>query len=213
MVKRSYGQFCGVARALELVGERWALLVVRDLLVGPRRYSDLRRGLPGIPTNILASRLKELEAAGIIERDVLPRPASGVVYRLTPLGGELEPVVLALGRWGSRVMTHPLDGEVVTHDSMVMALRTTFRPEAAEGANLVFVLRVGDVVVHARVDDGHLAAAAGPAEAPDLDITAGPLVRDLMAGALSPEDALATGAVAVAGEPALLNRFAAIFAI
>lgn len=206
MVKRSYGQFCGVARALELVGERWALLVVRDLLVGPRRYGELRRGLPGIPTNILASRLRELEAAGIIERD-------GVAYRLTPRGADLEPVVLALGRWGARVLTHPLGGEVVTPDSMVMALRTTFRPEAAHGGPLLFVLRLGDVVVHARVADGTLTAAPGEAADPDLDITAGPLVRDLMAGELSPEDAIASGAVAITGDQALLGRFAAIFAI
>ncbi len=100
MAGRAYGQYCGLARAVELVGERWALLIVRDLLVGPKRFTDLRRGLPRIPTNILSARLKELERSGIVQRRVLPRPAAGVVYELTAYGGELEEVVLRLGRWG-----------------------------------------------------------------------------------------------------------------
>ena len=99
MSRRAYGQYCGFARALELVGERWALLIVRDLLVGPRRFTDLRHGLPRIPTNVLAERLKELEEAGIVQRRVLPRPQSAVVYELTPYGANLEESVMALGRW------------------------------------------------------------------------------------------------------------------
>src|SRR5919198_6110493 len=102
MTSRTYEQFCGVARALDLVGERWALLVVRDLVLGPKRFTDLRRGLPGMGTNILAARLKELEHAGVVRRRTLPPPAASAVYELTEWGHELEPVVLALGRWGSR---------------------------------------------------------------------------------------------------------------
>ena len=103
MANRAYGQFCGFARALEAVGERWALLIVRDLMVGPKRFTDLRRGLPGIPTNILTSRLKELERDGIIERRVLPRPEGSVVYDLTGYGRELEDSVVALSRWGAKI--------------------------------------------------------------------------------------------------------------
>src|SRR3954451_22104697 len=102
MTTKTYGQYCGVARALELVGERWALLIVRDLLVGPKRYTDLRAGLPKIPTNVLATRLKELESAGLVERRVQPRRSGAIVYELTPYGLELDMVVLALGRWGAR---------------------------------------------------------------------------------------------------------------
>ena len=111
MASREYGQYCGITRALELVGERWALLIVRDLLVGPRRYGELQRGLPRIPSNILASRLKELQEAGIIRR--IPRVRQ-IVYELTPYGRELEDVVLALGRFGFKAMGDPRDEQVVT---------------------------------------------------------------------------------------------------
>src|SRR6516225_10062018 len=104
MAKRAYGQFCGFARAVEVVGERWAFLIVRDLLIGPRRFTDLHRGLPGIPTNVLTARLKELEEAGVVRRRVLPRPEGSVVYELTEYGRELEPTVVELGRWGAKTL-------------------------------------------------------------------------------------------------------------
>src|SRR5215207_4227883 len=112
MTKRAYGQFCGLARALEIVGERWALLIVRDLIVGPKRFTDLQRGLPRIPTSVLAARLKELEAFGAIRRRVLPRPAGSVVYELTEYGAALEDSVLSLGRWGARALGEPQPGEI-----------------------------------------------------------------------------------------------------
>src|SRR5689334_7180685 len=98
--RRSYKQFCGLAKALDVVGERWTLLLVRDLILGPRRYGDLLNGLPGLTTNLLASRLKEMEATGLIEKRKLPAPASSVVYQLTKPGKELEPAVMALAAWG-----------------------------------------------------------------------------------------------------------------
>ena len=125
MAAREYGQYSGVTRALELVGERWALLIVRDLLVGPRRYGELAAGLPRIPSNILAARLKELQAAGVLRR--VPR-SRVIVYELTPYGRELEPVVLALGAWGFKAMGDPREGQIITPDSMTMELRTAFRP-------------------------------------------------------------------------------------
>src|SRR5260370_5437408 len=152
MTMRTYGQYCGFARALEIVGERWALLVVRDLLVGPKRFTDLLRGLAGIPTNVLTTRLKELEQAGIIQRRVLPRPASSIIYELTPYGLELEDIVVRLGLWGAKTLAEPRNGEVVTVDSLIMALRSTFRSEAARGVHAGFELRAGDIVIHARVD-------------------------------------------------------------
>src|SRR5690349_23827015 len=102
MPARGYGQYCGLARALELIGERWALLIIRDLLVGPRRFTDLRKGLPRIPSNVLSDRLKELEQDGIVSRRVLPRPATATVYEQTPYGPQLEQAVAHHGRWGSQ---------------------------------------------------------------------------------------------------------------
>ena len=128
MAARDYGQYCGITRALELVGERWALLIVRDLLVGPRRYGELAAGLPRIPSNILAARLKELQAAGILRRVPHSRV---IVYELTPYGRELEPVVLALGAWGFKAMGDPREEQIITPDSMTMSLRTAFRPQVA----------------------------------------------------------------------------------
>lgn len=213
MSGRSFGQFCGVARALEVVGERWALLIVRDLLVGPRRFSDLRRGLPRIPTNILTARLKELEQAGVVHRRVLPRPAGSIVYELTDRGRGLEDVVLALGRWGAQDLGEPRPDEVVSADSLVMALRTTFRPAAAAGVRLDVELRLGDIVVHARVADGELAADVGPLPAAELVITTGPALRALLAGELEPAAAVARGDVQISGAPALLVRFTELFRI
>ena len=213
MVNRTYGQYCGLARALEIVGERWALLVVRDLLVGPRRFSDLRRGLPRIPTNILSARLKELELAGVVRRRVLPRPAGSIVYELTAHGQGLEDIVLALGRWGAPCLGDPRAGEIVTADSLVMALRTTFQPHAAAGVHLGFELRFADIVLHARVADGTVTAGEGPLPAPDLVITTGPALRALLAGELSPATGLASGSVQISGDPALLTRFTELFKI
>lgn len=211
MSGRSYGSYCGVARALEVVGERWALLVVRDLLVGPRRFTDLSRGLPKIPSNILSARLKELEQAGVVERKVLPRPAGSIVYQLTEEGRGLEEVVLALGRWGARRLGERAPEEIVTADSLVMALRTTFDKQAARGITASYELRCGPIVLHARIVKGVLTAAEGPLEA-DLGIETTEL-RALLAGEVTAAQAIAEGSVRVVGEPRLLERFAEIFKI
>ncbi len=213
MTTRTYGQFCGLAHALELVGERWALLIVRDLLVGPKRFTDLRQGLPRIPTNILSARLKELERNDVICRRVLPRPASSVVYQLTGYGSELEEVVLRLGRWGAQSLGDPRPDAIVTADSLIMALRATFRPEAARGLQVAYELRLGEVSLHARVDDGTLEAAAGGLPDADLVIDTGPALRALLAGALSPAEAIENGSVRLTGDPGLLSRFVEVFHI
>jgi DNA-binding HxlR family transcriptional regulator len=211
--KRSYGQYCGFARALEALGERWALMLVRDLLVGPRRFTDLRHGMPGIPTNILSARLKELEAAGVVRRRVLPRPDGSVVYELTPYGQELEEIVVALGRWGAKSLAQPRSGETVTPNSLIMALRTTFRPERAVGLTCGYELRSGDLVLHARIRDGVLSAGAGPLPDADLVIETGPALRALMAHELSPAEAIENGSVRLQGDRALLDTFVELFRI
>ncbi|WP_224362148.1 winged helix-turn-helix transcriptional regulator [Hyalangium versicolor] len=213
MAKREYGQFCGLVRALEFVGERWALLIVRDLLVSPKRFTDLRQGLPKIPTNILSARLKELEQAGVVRRRVLPRPLGSVVYELTEYGNELEDIVMRLGRWGAKALTVPGPEEIVTVDSMIMAMRSTFRPEAARDVTVSYELRVGPVVFHVRVDHGKLTVKEGPLPDAELVIETGPAIKALMADELSPEDAIANGSVRLTGEPKLLSRFVELFHI
>src|SRR5690554_6982551 len=160
MAARNYGQYCGVTTALELVGERWALLIVRDLLVGPRRYTDLKQGLPRIPTNILSSRLKELQHGGVVRR--LPM-AHGLAYELTPYGRALDEVVLALGRWGFQSMEDPAEGDIVTSDSLTMALRTAFQADVAGTfPTTAYELRLGDIALGVRAGREGLLVAPLP---------------------------------------------------
>ncbi len=210
---RAYGQYCGFARALEVVGERWTLLIVRNLLVGPKRFTDMMRGLPGIPSNVLTLRLKELEHAGIVRRRVLARPSRAVVYELTAYGLELEPAVAELGRWGAKNLGDPRPGETLTVDSLITALRSTFNPAPARRFRAGFEVRVGEIVLHARVDNGRVTVAEGALPGADLTIEAGPGIRALMAGELSPAAAIESGTMHVTGNPELLTRFAEIFRI
>ncbi len=213
MTTRAYGQYCGFARALEIVGERWALLIVRDLLVEPKRFTDLHRGLAGIPTNVLTARLKELEHAGVIRRRVLPRPAGSVIYELTAYGLELEDVVVHLGRWGAKSLGQPGCDEIVTADSLVMALRTIFHPDAARKTRVGYELRLGEIVLHARVDGAKLEVAEGPLPGADLIIETGPAIKTVLSGEVTPAEAIGNGSVRLTGDPSLLTRFAESFRI
>jgi DNA-binding HxlR family transcriptional regulator/putative sterol carrier protein len=213
MTTRSYGQYCGIACALELVGERWALLVVRDLLLGPKRFTDLHRGLPRIPSNVLSARLKELEEAGIIRRHLRARPESGVDYELTEYGRELEDVVLRLGLWGARTLAEPRPDDVVTADSLQLALRATFRPEAARGLKASYELRLGPIVIHARVAKGAVEVGEGPLPDADLTLETDLTLRALMSGELTPAEAIKARRVRVSGRRELLERFVEVFHI
>ncbi|HEY2191120.1 MAG TPA: helix-turn-helix domain-containing protein [Actinomycetospora sp.] len=209
MAPREYGQYDGVTRALELVGERWAMLIVRDLLVGPRRNGELAAGLPRIPSNILAARLKELQAAGIIRR--APRSRI-IIYELTPFGRELEPVVLALGAWGFKALGEPREEQIITPDAMTISLRTAFRPQvAATLPATAYAAHVGPAELLIRVDGPALDVSRGDGPA-DLAFAAGPGIRRLLSGELAPDRAIATGEVQVLRGPgALLDRFASTF--
>ncbi|HEX3617267.1 MAG TPA: helix-turn-helix domain-containing protein [Solirubrobacteraceae bacterium] len=222
MAARSYGQYCGITAAVELVAERWALLIIRDLLVGPRRYTDLNRGLPRIPTNILSARLKELQDGGVIRRVALR--SCGLVYELTDYGRELEPIVLALGRWGFASLGDPKDDDIVTADSLTMALRTAFRPERATVA-LDFQIQLDAVALRGQVNGGALtivqiappAAPIGgalPSGEPQLQFVTGPAIRHLIAGRLTAAAAVEQGVVTLLrGNVKLLERFAKLFRI
>ena len=204
---KRYAQYCPVAHALEAVGERWSLLIVRDLLTGPKRYTDLADGLPGIGTNILAARLRDLEAAGVVHKRRLEPPAAVTVYELTPYGRELEEALHALARWGARSLGPPGPDARLSPGWSVNAVRGTFRPEAAVGVEAAYELRVGDEVTTMRVSCGSVEARSGPAADPDLVLEADPsTVFALLARTLSPEQALAQGCARIVGEPAELER-------
>jgi DNA-binding HxlR family transcriptional regulator len=209
MASREYGQYGGVPQALELIGERWALLIVRDLLVGPRRYGELAAGLPRIPSNILAARLKELQAAGVLRRVPHSRV---IVYELTAYGRELEPVVLALGAWGYKTLGEPRDEQIITPDSMTMDLRTAFRSSvAATLPATAYGARVGGAELLVRVDGSALNVTRGEGSV-DLAFATGPDIRRLISGELGADRAIATGVVEVlSGRAELLDRFATTF--
>ncbi|WP_086852819.1 winged helix-turn-helix transcriptional regulator [Amycolatopsis kentuckyensis] len=213
---RTYGQFCGLARALEIVGERWSLLVVRDLMLGPKRFTDLQQTLPRIPVSILTSRLNELEESGVVRRRVLSQLDAGVVYELTEYGCELDHIVLDLALWGARSLTYPRPDEVFTLDTAIISLYTVFQEEAAAGVHVNYELHHlgGEMIVHAMVDDGSLKASSGALPAADLVIEPqGPALIDLLNGNLSAREALDSGKVRITGDPAHLELFTRLFHI
>jgi len=201
-----------VARALDLVGERWALLVVRELLLGPKRFTDLRGGLPHVSADVLAQRIRELEQAGVIRRATLPPPAASRVYELTEWGRELEPVVLALGRWGSRAQL-PATGADLGTDAVVIALRTLFDPLRAGSAAVTVELRLGDQAFAARVADGQLAIERGQAPGAQATVSADPpaLAAALWHGAGPDGVPFPAAGVRIEGDPAAAELFLSLF--
>lgn len=210
--KRSYGEACRFAYALDVVGERWALLIVRELLLGPKRFTDLREGLPHTSPNILSERLRELEDAGVIAKRKLPPPAAVQVYELTEWGAELEPVVTQLGAWGARSALPPEHREI-NADSIVLALRSLFDSAAAGDVEASYELRIGGDPYRVGVAGGELELARGEAESPSVAIAApdaGTLAA-LLTGELPLDEAIAIGAIEVEGGKHAARRFLALF--
>jgi DNA-binding HxlR family transcriptional regulator len=206
-VAKRFDQYCPMAHALSLVGERWSLLVVRELLKGPKRYTDLAAGLPGIGTNILAARLRNLEQAGVLRRRKLPPPAASTVYELTEYGAGLEEVLYALARWGARSLGPPGPDDVIYPDWGLNAFPALFNAEAARGLTETYVIRVDEDVFTVRLEHGRMSAALGEAEASDLDLaTDMETFHALASGELAPSEALASGRLRSQGEPAALER-------
>jgi len=211
MAKR-FDQYCPVANALSLVGERWALLVVRELLRGPQRYSDLAAGLPGIGTNVLATRLRELEAGGVVRRRKLPPPAASTVYELTEYGAGLEEVIHALARWGARTMGLPRHDDDLASDWGLNAFRALLYPERARGLTATYVIRVDDDVFTVRLVDGCLRTELGGADEADLDAAMSVATFFALAsGDLPAREALDDGRVTLEGDPEALVRFFEVF--
>ncbi len=210
--RRHYDDACAAAHALDLVGERWALLVMRELMLGPKRFSDLRESLPGISANVLTQRLEGLEAAGVLTRRKLPPPAAVQVYELTEWGYESEPIFQALGRWAARSPHHDPTLPFSTA-SFVLSLRTMFDAKRAEGLNARIGFRVNeDETFLAHVADGRIAIARGPVDDADLVFTGAPPV---MAGAIyggQPLEKLESkGVLRIEGDRALAERFVSFF--
>ena len=212
-MSRSYGQYCGIARSLDVMGDRWALLLARELLyLGPRRFRDLRAALPGLAPNLLTRRLRELERAGVVARAELPDPARVPVYRLTRRGRSLEPVLHALHQWGRPLLDDPRGHSDLRVALPVMALRAVFRPEDAEGVESVFEFRVEGQSFQALVADGHMELLVGSQHPPDVVATADTVtVADVAAGRTAALDALAAGTLRLEGEPDALSGFVRIF--
>jgi DNA-binding HxlR family transcriptional regulator len=208
---RTYCDACAAAHALDLVGERWALLVVRELLLGPKRFTDLRAGLPNASPNVLAQRLRELERAGIVRRRKLAPPAASRVYELTEWGEELEAVIISLGRWGARSPSKPRDAELGV-DSLILSLRTMFDPGAAEGLEAVYELRFGEDRFRAVVRDGRFEVERGSVERPDATIEGDPAtLASLVYEGRPLDEALSSGEIKIEGDRPAVERFLALF--
>jgi DNA-binding HxlR family transcriptional regulator len=206
---RQYDDPCGVARALDVVGERWTLLVVRELLFGPKRFSDLVRGLPGMSQNVLSQRLRELASAGLVERRRLGPPVSAQVYELTERGAALRPVVIELARWGSRIPT--TSRADLSVDALALALLTTFDPDGAEDVRITLAL--GDDRFAAEISDGRLEIARGEAHRPDAEIhTDAADLRAVVFGGRPLAEVIASGEAEVRGDAEAAGRFVSRFA-
>jgi DNA-binding HxlR family transcriptional regulator len=209
--KRTYGDGCGIAHALDLVGERWALLVVRELLLGPKRFTDLRDGLPNASPNVLSQRLRELEQAEIVRRRKLPPPAGTWVYELTDWGRELKPIAISLGTWALRSPTFP-DAAPVGIDSVILALGTFFDAEAAGNLTARYELRLGENAFSVRVDDREIEVDRGAADDPHAVIeTDAETLSALIWERRELADALSTGDITIEGDRGAVTRFLGLF--
>lgn len=209
--KRHYDDACGTAHGLELIGERWALLVMRELMLGPKRFSDLRADLPGISANVLTQRLEGLEASGLLVRRKLPPPSSAKVYELTQWGYEAEPIIQTLGRWATRSPAHD-PGLSISAVSILLSFRTMLDPLRARGINARIGFRLGGESFLGHLHDGSLDIARGEAGGADLIFTGTPAALGAAVYGGQPLDALAeTGALTLTGDRALAERFLTLF--
>lgn len=209
--KRTYEDGCATAHALDLIGERWALLVVRELILGPKRFTDLRAGLPGISPNVLTQRLEELEHAGVLRRRKLAPPAAAWVYELTEWGLQLENVIMALGRWGARSPVL-LQGHPLSIDAVILSFRTMFSIDAAAGFKATLELRIGEDRFRAEIAKGELQLTRGTAPNPDaiIETDTNTLVMVAYAGRKF-ADAVREGDMKVEGDKAVAKRFLSLY--
>ena len=206
---KSYNQYCGLAYALDIIGERWTLLIIRELIAGPRRFTDLMAGLPGISTNLLSERLKRLEQQGILSRHTLPPPAGSTVYELTSLGQALEKTLLELGKWGSQFVPQSAEGATLLNvGSYALTLRTFFRPEQAQGVNETYELRIDHEVLQVQIKEGEIHVHQGETRTADAIFqTDMPTYLGLLQRQIQPDEAVSKGLIRIEGDPGALSRF------
>jgi len=209
-----YGQYCGLAKALDLVGERWTLLIIRELAFGPRRFSDLVEGLPGISTAVVTERLNRLEAARLIVRRLLPPPAASKVYELTDDGRDLARAIVPLAAWGVRILAanRRKRTEAFRPAWGLLFLRETFDASSARGVHDVYEFHIDDSVVSVIVDDGEMQVIEGPSGRPiDVAVHVDPTTfLDVGVGRLRGRDAIRQGKLRLVGSEAALRRYASI---
>ena len=212
--RRTYDDACAAAHALDLVGERWALLVVRELLLGPKRFTDLRAGMPAASPNVLSQRLRDLEASGVVRRRRLAPPAGSRVYELTEWGRELGPLVHELARWGSRSPALPRGGPL-SADALALAIRTRFDASAAPGLRAEITLELGEDCLAVSVADGRIDVVRGarhPYDAVDAVVRTAPAVLAAVLWDGRPLTAAqASGELTVRGATEVVRRFATLF--
>jgi DNA-binding HxlR family transcriptional regulator/putative sterol carrier protein len=209
--RRKYDEGCAVAHALDLVGERWALLVVRDLVLGPKRFTDLLGGLHGASPDVLTQRLRELTDAGVLRRRRLSPPAASWVYELTPWGAELSPIVVGLAQWASRSPGMRYDAPLGT-DSLILSLTALFDGSAAADLDATIALHLGDERFQIRIADGELTVARGEIDEPDAVLeTDQTTLLSLLRTARPLDEALASGNLRLAGDRGVVERFRRLF--
>jgi DNA-binding HxlR family transcriptional regulator len=204
---RTYGQYCSVAKALDVVGDRWTLLIIRELLLqGPCRYTDLKSGLPGIATNLLSDRLRDLERAGLIRREEAAPPVATTLFHLTDAGAELRPVLTALGAWGVRYMTEPSDGDEFRSQWFAFPVSLFLHDRDPAGPPVTIELRTTGWPAVIEVSGGAVHTRPGRAAAPDLVLQGTPkVILGLLSAHLTPAEAQGLG-LEITGDAAILER-------
>ena len=211
--RRKYDDGCAIAQALDVVGERWALLVVRDLVLGPKRFTDLLVGLHGASSDVLTQRLRDLTEAGVVRRRRLGPPASTWVYELTEWGAELEEIILELAHWVHK-SPHMRYDLPLGADSLMLALKTRFHPPAADGLDATIGVYLGDAHFRVRVTEGELAIARGEAERADLILdTDEATLLSVLSPDGSVDDAIASGQLRLSGDKSVAERFRGLFPV
>jgi DNA-binding HxlR family transcriptional regulator/putative sterol carrier protein len=210
--KRTYREYCAIARSLDLLGQRWTLLIVRDLFLGPQRYTDLHAGLPGIATDMLTARLRTLEDEGLVRRRELPPPAPATVYELTDAGRRLGPLIRALGEVGLTLLDTPAPNQPINASPVVMSLNLTFRADKAAGLSETYGLELDGSSFTVAVDRGAVTTERGSPSAAAASLRTDPrTLVALVRGETTTTTAIADGTLEVSGDRAALRRFSALF--
>ena len=214
MSKRVYNQYCAIARSLDVIGERWTLLLIRELMTGPKRFTDLLGHLPGIGTNLLSNRLKELEETDLIAQTRLPAPASSVVYTLTDRGAALEPVLMSLAQWGRPLLGPPREKDKLAPGWLMLAMKKSFKPEAADGIDEVYEYRVDDDIFQVKVQENQIQIEQGlPWQADVVLTTESDALMHVVAGEMDLETALKRGSMKVEGPMSSFYRTFALYGV